>query len=98
MKYEDFLFVGLQLQKQDKVINKLNELNMDVMDLVDPYYMIIDRLMKEVYGEEGADWFNWFCFENDFGTKGLEAWDANENPICYSWESLWECLENIKNK
>jgi hypothetical protein len=46
------------------------------MDLVDPYYMIIDRLMKEVYGEEGADWFNWFCFENDFGTKGLEAWDA----------------------
>ena len=98
MKYEDFLSVGLQLQKQDKVIDKLNELNMDVMDLVDPYYMIIDRLMKEVYGEEGADWFNWFCFENDFGTKGLEAWDANENPICYSWESLWECLENLENK
>ena len=98
MKYEDFLFVGLQLQKQDKVINKLNELNMDVMDLVDPYYMIVDKLMREVYGEEGADWFNWFCFENDFGTKGLEAWDENKNPICYSWESLWECLENIKNK
>jgi hypothetical protein len=98
MKYEDFLFVGLQLQKQDKVINKLNELNMDVMDLVDPYYMIVDKLMREVYGEEGADWFNWFCFENDFGTKGLEAWDENKNPICYNWESLWECLENIKNK
>lgn len=97
MKYEDFLFVGLQLQKQDRIIDKLNELNMDVMDLVDPYYMIIDRLMREVYGEEGADWFSWFCFENDFGTKGLEAWDANENPICYSWESLWECLEKIKN-
>ena len=98
MKYEDFLSVGLQLQKQDRIIDKLNELNMDVMDLVDPYYMIVDKLMREVYGEEGADWFNWFCFENDFGTKGLEAWDANENPICYSWESLWECLENIKNK
>jgi hypothetical protein len=26
MKYEDFLFVGLQLQKQDKVIDKLNEI------------------------------------------------------------------------
>lgn len=97
MKYEDFLFVGLQLQKQDRIIDKLNELNMDVMDLVDPYYMIVDKLMREVYGEEGADWFSWFCFENDFGTKGLEAWDANENPICYSWESLWECLEKIKN-
>ena len=97
MKYEDFLSVGLQLQKQDKVIDKLNELNMDVMDLVDPYYMIVDKLMREVYGEEGADWFNWFCFENDFGTKGLGAWDENKNPICYSWESLWECLENIKN-
>lgn len=97
MKYEDFLFVGLQLQKQDRIIDNLNELNMDVMDLVDPYYMVIDRLIREVYGEEGADWFSWFCFENDFGTKGLEAWDANENPICYSWESLWECLEKIKN-
>jgi hypothetical protein len=121
MKYEDFLFVGLQLQKQDKIIDKLNELNVDLMDLVDPYYAIINKLIKEVYGEEGADWFSWFCYEADFGTKDWSkvptyiqnddgtstkiheageqrygATDEEGNPICYSWESLWEYLENLK--
>lgn len=123
MKYEDFLFVGLQLQKQDKVIDKLNEFNVDLIHLVDPYHMIIDKLIKEVYGEEGADWFSWFCYEADFGTKdwslqasyeydkdgilveahkvGEARWGATDeegNPICYSWESLWEYLEELKNK
>jgi hypothetical protein len=121
MKYEDFLFVGLQLQKQDKVIDKLNELNVDLMDFMDPYYAIITKLIKEVYGEEGADWFSWFCYEADFGTKDWSkvptyiqnddgtstkiheageqrygATDKEGNPICYSWESLWEYLENLK--
>lgn len=123
MKYKDFLFVGLQLQKQDRVIDKLNELNMDIINLVDPYYMIVDRLIREVYGEEGADWFSWFCYEADYGTKdwskvptykqnedgtttllhevGEARWGATDeegNPICYSWESLWEYLEELKNK
>lgn len=123
MKYEDFLFVGLQLQKQDKVIDKLNEFNVDLIHLIDPYHMIIDKLIKEVYGEDGADWFSWFCYEADFGTKdwskvptytenedgtftkiyeaGEARWgatDEEDNPICYSWESLWEYLEELKNK
>ena len=123
MKYKDFLFVGLELQKQDKVIDKLNKLNMDVIHLVDPYHAIITKLIKEVYGEEGADWFSWFCYEADYGTKDWStvptykqnedgtttllyeagearhgATDEEGNPICYSWESLWEYLEKLKNK
>lgn len=123
MKYKDFLFVGLELQKQDKVIDKLNKLNMDVIHLVDPYHAIITKLIKEVYGEEGADWFSWFCYEADYGTKDWStvptykqnedgtttllyeagearygATDEEGNPICYSWESLWEYLEELKNK
>jgi hypothetical protein len=65
-----------------------------LFDFLDPYHEIISTLIKEVYGEEGYDWWSWFCNDNDFGQKGLEAFDENKNPICYGFESLWEFLEN----
>ena len=96
MTYENFLKVILQLQKQDRVIDNLYKNKVDLIEFVDPYHGIVQTLMKEIYGEEGVDWFNWYCYENNFGTKGLEAWDADKNPICYSHETLWEYLEKIK--
>lgn len=75
MKYEDFLFVGTQLQKQSKVLDDLYKHKVDLLDLMDPYHAIIDRLMIEVYGEEGAEWFSWFCYEADYGLK-----DWSESP------------------
>lgn len=96
MTYENFLKVILQLQKQDRIIDNLYKNKVDLVEFVDPYHGIVQTLMKEIYGEEGVDWFNWYCYENNFGTKGLEAWDADKNPICYSHETLWEYLEKIK--
>jgi len=96
MTYEDFLKVTLQLQKQDRLISDVYKLNVDLFEFVDPYHQIISTLIKEIYGEQGLDWFGWFCYENDFGQGGLEAWDENEKPICYSHESLWEYLESLR--
>jgi hypothetical protein len=69
MKYEDFLAVGSRLQKQDMVRSELMKLGVDVLDLCEPYDEIVHILIKEVYGEQGADWFSWFCHESDFGQK-----------------------------
>jgi hypothetical protein len=96
MTYERFLKIILGLQKESRVISKLYDQKINLVDFVEPYHIIIQELLLEVYGEEGADWFNWFCYENDFGQKGLEAWDEDKNPICYSFESLWEYLESLK--
>lgn len=96
MTYERFLKVTLSIKKQDEVISDLYKQKVDLLDFVDPYHEIISELIKEVYGEEGYDWWSWFCHENDFGQKGLEAFDENENPICYGFESLWEFLEGLK--
>ena len=96
MTYERFLKVTLSIKKQDEVISDLYKQKVDLIDFVDPYHVIILELIQEIYGEEGYDWWSWFCYENDFGQKGLEAFDENENPICYSFESLWEFLENMK--
>lgn len=96
MTYEIFLKIILGLQKQNRIVSDLCKHKVDLIDFVDPYHAIINLFIYEVYGEEGGDWFNWFCYENDFGQKGLEAWDENKNPICYSYKSLWEHLEKLK--
>ena len=96
MTYENFLKITLELQKQDRIITDLFKKNIDLVEFVDPYHAIINILVEEIYGTEGLDWFSWFCYENEFGTRGLEAWDENKNRICYSHESLWEYLQKLK--
>lgn len=118
MTYKRFLEVIMRLQKQDRIISDLYKSKVDLVDFVDPYHTIITELIKEIYGEEGYEWFSWFCYESDYGEKDwstadsykineegsmvLEhpkgevrfgAYDADNNPICYSFESLWEYLE-----
>jgi hypothetical protein len=93
MTYENFLKVILQQQKSDRVISEAYKLNIDLLEFVDPYHHIISTLIKEIYGEEGYDWYSWFCYENDYGTGTLTANEADGTPICYSHESLWEELE-----
>lgn len=98
MTYERFLKVLLSLQKEDRVIKEAYKLGVDMINFVDPYHEIINELIKEIYGEEGYDWFSWYCWENDFGQGGLEANDGKGNPICYSHKSLWEYLEKEYNE
>ena len=69
MTYEDFLAVGLRLQKIEKVRTELMKLGVDMLDLFDPYDEIVNVLIKEIYGEKGLDWFSWFCYESEFGQK-----------------------------
>jgi hypothetical protein len=94
MTYESFLKVILNLQKQNRVIRKLYKLNLDLIEFDEPYHTIVEILIKEIYGDEGYEWFSWFCFENDYGDNGLTATDKDKNPIAHSFESLWELLES----
>ncbi len=96
MTYENFLEVVLGLKAESERLDKLYQLGVDLINFSDPYDKIIQVLLLEVYGEEGYDWISWFCYENDFGQKGLGAWDENKNPICHSFESLWEYVEKLR--
>ena len=96
MTYETFLKLTLELQRQERIVDDLYKNKIDLLEFIDPYHGLIHLLIKEIYGEEGVDWWSWFCYENDYGEKGLEAWDENKNRICYSLESLWEHMEKIK--
>lgn len=118
MTYERFLKVILSLQKEERTINTLYDNGLDLINFVDAYHEIISELIKEIYGEEGYDWFSWFCNDNEYGQKDWStsdsykineegnmelqykegevrfgAHDKEGNPICYSFESLYEYLE-----
>lgn len=69
MTYERFLKMTMELKRQDELLDELYKKNVDLLDFIDPYRGVITELIKEVYGEEGYDWWSWFCYENDYGTK-----------------------------
>ena len=106
MEYGDFLKVALGLQQESRVVSDLYDRKVDLIEFADQYHTIISTLLKSIYGEKGLDWFQWFCYENDFGQKSCTgedgeptpcATDENGEPICYSFESLWEFLEGMKD-
>jgi hypothetical protein len=106
MEYGEFLKVILGLQQESRVVSDLYDRKVDLIEFVDSYHTIISTLLKSIYGEKGLDWLQWFCYENDFGQKPCTgedgepthcATDENGNPICYSFESLWEFLEGMED-
>ena len=83
---------------QDKM-TELYKVGVDISDiLLDPYWGVINDLLRELYGEQGFGWIEWFCSENDFSRKGMQAWDENKNPICFDIPSLYEYLRGLKNE
>lgn len=69
MTYKRFKKITESLQKQDDELRKLYDLNVNLIDFMDPYHLIIRELLTEIYGEDGYDWFSWFCYESDYGKK-----------------------------
>ena len=67
--------------------------------VVEPAYRVIDLLLDSIYTVEGVDWFNWFCYENNFGEKRLAAHETdNETLICQTAEELYEYIEQYRKK
>lgn len=86
------------IKKQNEIIHNLHKQKINLLDFVNPYYELIEEILKEEYGDEGLEWWLWFCFENNYGKKGLEAFDENKKPICYSIKSIHKYLEKNYKK
>lgn len=97
MTKKRFNKIILHLQKQDLVLDMAHDIKIDLLDFVDSYHIIINELIKEVYGKKGYEWFSWYCYDNKFGSGGLTAHHRGKR-ICYSHDTLWEYLEKHYNK
>ena len=69
MEYKEFSEIIKRLKEYDSSVQKAHKVGIDVYDFADGLHQIINILIKEVYGEEGADWFSWFCYESEYGKK-----------------------------
>ena len=96
--YETLLKIGLTLQKiQKRSFDLYKNYQIDLVNYEEDYELILSTCLKEIFNEDQLDWFEWFCWENDFGQKGLEARDKDGNLICQSWEGLYEILEEYED-
>ena len=69
MEYVKFSEIISLLKSQSDKVNAAYNLKIYLIDFNAELNRVIDILIKEVYGDEGYEWFTWFCYENDFGEK-----------------------------
>lgn len=69
MEYEKFCEIILRLKKFQEKKSEAYKLKIDLLEFFEDLEIIISRLISEIYGEQGLEWFDWFCYENDFGNK-----------------------------
>lgn len=98
MTLENFTELITLLKFNNRQVDNAYKIGIDLYELTDPLHKVITLLIEEAYGTEGEDWFGWYCYENDYGTGGLEAYDKDKNPIAYNIKSLWELLESKKSE
>ncbi|MCB1215260.1 MAG: hypothetical protein KDK66_07270 [Deltaproteobacteria bacterium] len=64
------------------------------------HHDLIVSLLRRLFGVNG-DWLIWFCFENNFGRKGLSCdyWEglASKVPI-RSAGDFWDCLKEMERE
>lgn len=76
MEYSTFSQIVLRLKAHDEKIQKLYKMGVDLIDFNDELQIIINLLIVEVYGQDGADWFSWFCYESEYGEKDWSKHDS----------------------
>ncbi len=78
MEFEKFDKIVTALKKHDENVDLAYKIKIDLIDFCDSLQVIVGELIKEIYGDEGYDWFSWFCYENDYGEKD---WTKGGRPI-----------------
>ena len=54
-------------------------------------------LIGSIYGREGRDTFDWWCYEKNFGERtDLKMTDKDGNELCRTIEELHQYLEDNK--
>lgn len=94
MKFEQFKTLVESLEKVRDRSHSIYQLGLDLLDYEEEYQKIISILLSNVFNDDGKDWIDWYLYERiSFDGKVLEAWDENNNPICYDTESLWNTIK-----
>lgn len=94
MDIKQFKKIIDNLKKVSDRERRVYGMKVDLFEFTDEYHLIISALLEALYGEAGADWIAWYCYENDFGRGSLKAYDKDNKEICNTIESLYKTVRN----
>ena len=94
MKLEVFKETINRLKEQSESIDRAYKAGIDLINFLDPIESAISHLIGSIYGIEGKEIFDWWCYEKDWGTrKDLNMTDSEGNLMCETVEDLHTWLE-----
>lgn len=97
MKLKVFKEIISLVQQQSNNIDLAYKSGVDLINFFDPLSQVISHLIGSIYGKEGLDTFDWWCYEKDWGQKThLKMTDKNGEEICRTIEELHSWLEENK--
>ena len=97
IKLEVFERIVLKLKEQGESMDKAYKAGIDLISFTGPYESVISMLIGSIYGQEGKETFDWWCYERDFGKRtDLKMTDKDENELCRTIEELHQYLEENK--
>lgn len=99
MKIKVFKEIVVKLKEQDEILDRVYKTGIDLTNLLDPLRSVVSHLIGSIYGKEGLDTFDWWCYEKEWGTrKDFKMTDKDGNELCKTIEDLHIYLEqNLVN-
>ena len=94
---EVFERIVLELKEQQEKLDKAYEAGIDHINFTGSYESVISMLIGSIYGQEGKETFDWWCYEKNFGERtDLTMTDKDGNKLCRTIEELHQYLEDNK--
>jgi hypothetical protein len=97
IKLEVFKRIILELKEQYESTDKAYKAGIDLINFTNPYESVISMLIGSIYGMDGKETFDWWCYEKNWGERtDLTATDKDGNELCRTIEELHQYLEDNK--
>jgi len=98
MTFAKFEKLTRKMVDQSILISQAYKLNIDLLDFVDDYSVVINELWSVILTDNGFEWFEWFMYDKNYISDGigdpkLTAYDDGKE-ICKDLPELYEYLVN----
>lgn len=97
MKFEIFKEIIARLKKHEEQSRNVYANGIDLINFEDNLASVITMLIGSIYGKDGLDTFDWWCYDKEWGTRDdLKMTSADGEVLCSTLEELYNYLENNK--
>ncbi len=97
MKFEAFSKVIELLKTFQEKEGAIFKHGIDLFNFNDDIQKVVTILIGSIYGKDGLDTFEWWCYDNEWGTKGLTMTGDDGKLLCQTIEELHQYLEENKS-